>query len=231
MAAAGPVAAIIVAAGQGTRMGDIDKPFAPLCDRPLLTHTLAPFPACPRIDAIALVLAPHNLEPGRQLVAHYSFSKVTAICPGGRRRQDSVRCGLQALPPCRWLLVHDGARPLVTTDLIERALAEAEEGGAAVPALPIADTVKEAEPDGLVTRTLDRRRLWAVQTPQAFRYDLLFRAHQEVTTDVTDDAAMLEALGLPVKLFPGSPLNLKVTTPQDLRLAEALLQARSKGQK
>lgn len=230
--AASPVAAIIVAAGQGARMGGIDKLFTLLGGQPLLAHTLAPFQACTRIDTIALVLAPDNLERGRQLVAHYRFTKVSAICPGGPRRQDSVRCGLATLGPpgragCHWLVVHDGARPLVTTDLIERALSEAAATGAAVPALPISDTVKEANPQGFILRTLDRRRLWAIQTPQAFRYDLLRRAHEEVTADVTDDAAMLEALGLPVKLFPGSPLNLKVTTAKDLRLTEALLQARA----
>jgi 2-C-methyl-D-erythritol 4-phosphate cytidylyltransferase len=121
--------------------------------------------------------------------------------------------------------VHDGARPLVTARLIEEALAAAQEVGAAVPAIPVADTIKQTDNRDYVLRTLNRSSLWASQTPQVFRYDLLRRAHQEVSSDVTDDAAMLEALGLPVKVFPGSPLNLKVTTPEDLRLAEALLLA------
>ena len=225
------VAAIVVAAGQSTRMLGMDKLFAPLGDRPLLAHTLAPFQACPRIDAIALVLAPENLERGQQLVAHYALAKVSVVCRGGPRRQDSVRCGLDALGPpgragCQWVVVHDGARPLVSVDLVERALAEAQATGAAVPALPISDTVKETDATGQALRTLDRTYLWAVQTPQAFRYDLLCRAHQEVTADVSDDAAMLEALGLPLKLFPGSRFNLKVTSPDDLSLVEALLARR-----
>ncbi len=119
--------------------------------------------------------------------------------------------------------MHDGARLLVNP-LISEGLEAAQETGAAVPALPITDTVKSAGPDGTVERTLDRGRLWAAQTPQVFRYDLLLRAHREITADVTDDAAMLEALGLPVKLYPGSPLNIKVTSPDDLRTAEALLE-------
>jgi len=239
--------AIIVAAGSGTRMAGpstgsgqaLDKLFAPLGGRPLLAHTLAAFQECPAVERLVLVLSPANLDRGRQLVQSYGFDKVNRVCAGGPRRQDSVRLGLealrqgsgqapstssgQALGPCQWVAVHDGARPLVTPDLILAALETAGETGAAVPALPLADTIKEAGPDGLVLRTLDRGRLWAVQTPQVFRYDLLLRAHQEITADVTDDAAMLEAQGLPVKIFPGSRINLKVTTPEDLRLAEAIL--------
>ena len=123
---------------------------------------------------------------------------------GGERRQDSVRAGLEALGACDYVAVHDGARPLVTPELIERGLEAARETGAAAPAVPLADTVKEAGADGIVVRTLDRSRLWAVQTPQVFRYELLMRAHREVTADVTDDAAMVEALGEPVRLFEGA---------------------------
>jgi 2-C-methyl-D-erythritol 4-phosphate cytidylyltransferase len=120
--------------------------------------------------------------------------------------------------------VHDGARLLVSAELIERGLKAARETGAAVPAVPVADTVKVAAEDGAVERTLDRSRLWAAQTPQVFRYDLLLRAHREVAVEVTDDAQMVEALGGRVRLFPGSSLNIKVTNHEDLRLAEALLQ-------
>jgi 2-C-methyl-D-erythritol 4-phosphate cytidylyltransferase len=201
-----------------------DKLFATIGGRPLLAHTLARFQESPEVDRIVLVMSEANLRRGRDLVAEHAFGKVSAVCAGGPRRQDSVRLGLEALGPCEWVLVHDGARPLVTAELIERGLAAARETGAAVAAVPVADTVKLAAPDGTVERTLDRGRLWAAQTPQVFRYDLLLRAHREVTAEVTDDAAMLEALGLPVKLYEGSPANIKVTTPEDLRLAEALLE-------
>jgi len=240
--------AIIVAAGGSTRMGAVDKLFADLGGRPLLARTLQAFEDSPLVERIVLVLSAANLERGRALAQECGIDKLSAVRVGGPRRQDSVRLGLEALGPCEWVLVHDGARPLVTTALIERGLAAARETGAAVAAVPIADTVKVTASDGTVESTLDRKGLWAAQTPQVFRYDLLLRAHREVTADpstslppgspggaglggsgdtagFTDDAAMLEALGLPVKLYEGSPANIKVTTPEDLRLAEALLEA------
>ena len=227
------VGAVIVAAGGSTRMSGADKLFATIGGRPLLAHALARFQESPLVERIVLVLSAANLERGRTLAAEFGIDKLSALCEGGPRRQDSVRLGLealrqgsgQALGPSEWVLVHDGARPLVTTELIERGLAAARETGAAVPAVPVADTVKQTGPEGTVERTLDRKGLWTAQTPQVFRYDLLLRAHREVTAEVTDDAAMLEALGLPVKLFEGSPTNIKVTTPEDLRMAEALLEA------
>ncbi len=223
--------AVIVAAGSGTRMAGMDKVFALLAGRPLLSHTLTAFQECPAVTRIALVLSAANMERGRALASDGGLGKVSAICPGGERRQDSVRIGLEALGACDWVAVHDGARPLVTGQLIAAGLQAARETGAAIPALPLADTVKEAGVDGRVARTLDRSRLWAVQTPQIFRYDTLLRAHREVTTDVTDDAAMLETIGEPVKLFAGDRRNIKVTTPEDLALAEALLATRDMGQK
>ncbi|HLA19598.1 MAG TPA: 2-C-methyl-D-erythritol 4-phosphate cytidylyltransferase [Dehalococcoidia bacterium] len=215
----------MVAAGGSIRMAGADKLFAPLGGVPLLVRALRAFQDSPLVDRIVLVLSAGNLERGRALADACGVDKLTAACEGGPRRQDSVRLGLEALGPCEWVLVHDGARPLVSAELIERGLAAARETGAAVPAVPLADTVKLAAADGTVERTLDRSHLWAAQTPQVFRYDLLLPTHREVTADVTDDAAMLEALGLPVKLFEGSAANIKVTTPEDLRLAEALLAA------
>jgi 2-C-methyl-D-erythritol 4-phosphate cytidylyltransferase len=206
-------------------MGSADKLFADLGGAPLLARALQPFQDSPLVGRVVLVLSAANLERGRKLAEDVGIGKLAAACEGGPRRQDSVRLGLEALGACDWVLVHDGARPLVSPELIERGLAAARETGAAVPAVPLADTVKQAAADGTVERTLDRGRLWAAQTPQVFRYDLLLRAHREVTPDVTDDAAMLEAIGLPVKLFEGSPVNVKVTTPEDLRLAQALLEA------
>jgi len=206
-------------------MGDTDKLFAPLGGQPLLARALRAFQDSPLVDRIALVLSAANLERGRALADACGVGKLTAACEGGPRRQDSVRLGLEALGGCEWVLVHDGARPLVSAGLIERGLAVARETGAAVPAVPLADTVKQAAADGAVEQTLDRSRLWAAQTPQVFRYDLLLRAHREITAEVTDDAAMLETLGLPVKLFEGSATNIKVTTPEDLRLAEAIIRS------
>lgn len=228
------VGAIIVAAGGSSRMQGADKLFVRLAGRPLLAHVLARFQEAREVDKIVLVVSSANLQRARGLVAEYGIDKVAAVCEGGTRRQDSVRLGLSALGrlgESEWVLVHDGARILVDPCITE-GLEAARETGAAVPAVPITDTVKETDPEGTVLRTLDRGRLRAAQTPQVFRHDLLLRAHEEVSADpstalragFTDDAAMLEALGLPVKLYPGSPLNIKITTPEDLRTAEALLQ-------
>lgn len=206
-------------------MAGADKLFTEVAGQPLLAHAIAPFQECASIERIVLVMAPLNLKRGRDLVERYGFTKATALVKGGERRQDSVRLGLEALGGCDYVAVHDGARPLVTPELIARGLEAARETGAAAPALPIADTVKEAGPNGIVLRTLDRSRLWAVQTPQVFRYELLLRAHREITADVTDDAAMVEALGEPVRLFEGSRANIKVTTVEDLTLIEALTAA------
>lgn len=219
----GRVGAIVAAAGASARMASADKLFAAIAGTPLLARVLAALEESPRVDSIALVLSAANLERGRQLCAEHGFGKVAAVCEGGVRRQDSVRLGIEALGECDWVLVQDGSR-LMVEPVIEAGLEAARETGAAIPALPISDTVKQADPGGPIERTLDRRRLWAAQTPQVFRYDLAVRAHREVSGDMTDDAAMLEALGLPVALFPGSPLNLKVTTSYDLRLAEAILE-------
>ncbi len=220
----GRVGAVIVAAGASTRMGGIDKVMAPLGERPLIAHPLLTFEGSPLVDALVLVVSAANLDWARGLVEALGLAKVRDVCPGGALRQESVRLGLEALGHCDWVLVHDGARPFVSPRLLEDALMAAQETGAAVPALPLADTVKEVDGDAVV-RTLDRSRLRAVQTPQAFRYDLLLEAHRRASGEVTDDASLVEAMGITVKVFPGSPYNLKVTTPADLELARALLAA------
>jgi len=225
----GSVGAIIAAAGQSRRFGEGDKLFAPLAGRPLILHTLIAFEVCRAVDRVVLVLAAESLERGRRLVEAAGFDKVAAVCPGGPRRRDSVRLGLEALGECRWVVVHDGARPLVTAALIEAALAAAAETGAAIAAVPVVDTLKEAAEDSLITRTLDRRNLWAAQTPQVFAYELLCEAHRLAANDATDDAALVEALGRRVKVFPGSPRNLKVTTAADLALAQALVAESGEG--
>jgi len=217
------VGVIVAAAGRSERMGGRDKLFAVVGGRPLLAHSLSAFDACRSVDRVVLVLSPENMERGRELVAEAGFSKVAAVCQGGERRQDSVRNGLDALASCQWVVVHDGARPLVTAELIERGLEVAKETGAAIAALPIVDTVKEVEPPDLIGRTLSRGRLWAAQTPQVFRYDILREAYQRAQGEATDDAALVEKLGHQVKVFEGSPRNIKVTTAADLALVEALL--------
>ncbi len=229
------VGAIVAAAGRSLRMSGADKLFAIVGGSPLLAHTLLAFEVCRLVERIVLVLSPESLQRGQALVRDCGFDKVAAVCPGGKRRQDSVRLGLEALTPCQpygppgWVVVHDGARPLVTAELIERGLEAAGDTGAATAAVPAADTIKQVDPSGLVLRTLDRADLWAVQTPQVFRYDLLCEAHRQAQAEVTDDAALVEGMGSRVKVFTGSPRNIKVTTAQDLALVEALLAQEGQG--
>ena len=217
------VGAIILAAGSGTRMAGLDKLFTEVAGRPLLAHAITPFQESESVSRIVLVVSALNLKRGRELVADFSFTKAEQLVTGGPRRQDSVHIGLEALEDCDYITVHDGARPLVSRGLIERGIEALRQVGAAVPALPVTDTLKEARADGSVVRTVDRTDLYAVQTPQFFRRELLERVHREVTSDATDDAAMFEALGLPARIFEGDARNIKVTAPQDLQIVGALL--------
>lgn len=221
------VGAVIVAAGRSTRMGGVDKTFAPILGRPLVAHTLDRFESSSLIDQIVLVLAEDSLEQGLKLVEERGYSKVAHVCAGGQRRQDSVRNGLELLSLCDWVMVHDGARPCLDDAMLQRGLDAAAECGSAVAGVPVKDTIKLVTPDQMVSETPDRSRLWAAQTPQVFRYSLLLEAHQTCTQDVTDDAAMVESLGHPVKMFLGAYENIKVTTADDLVIAEAFLKASS----
>jgi 2-C-methyl-D-erythritol 4-phosphate cytidylyltransferase len=217
------VGAIIVAAGSGTRMEGHDKLFSLVAGRPLLAHAVAAFEECWSVNRIMVVLSDANFERGRAMIEEQRFSKVVGMCTGGVRRQDSVYCGLQNLGEVDWVAVHDGGRPLIRPGMIARGLEAARETGASVPVIPLADTIKEIDASETVVRTLDRSRLRGAQTPQCFRYDLLLRAHREITEDVTDDAAMMEMLGVRVKTYEGRRRNIKITTPDDLALAEAWL--------
>ena len=223
---------VIVAAGSGRRMaGDdglpVDKVFLPLLGRPLLAYTISAFEACPAVAEIVLVLGEHNIEKGRELAEREHWSKLTHICLGGERRQDSVKAGLDRLTGCEWVMVHDGARPCVTAELAEAGLARAREAGAAVPVVPLSDTVKKLDPHGSIVETPPREELWAVQTPQVFRADLLRRAYALNLDGATDDASLVERMGHAVGTFPGSPENIKVTTQVDMLLAEAILSGRA----
>ena len=220
------VGAVVVAAGSSSRMAGVDKIFAPVLDRPLVCFALDQLEAFPPVTEIVLVLDSGSLTQGRELVDARGYRKVTHVCPGGKRRQDSVRSGLDALTPCDWVIVHDGARPCLDLPMLERGLAAVQEAEAAVAGVPVKDTIKVVSDQGAVVDTPDRKSLWAAQTPQIFRYDLLRDAHDRCIEDVTDDAMMVESLGHSVKMFLGSYENLKVTTPEDLILAEAFLKQR-----
>lgn len=217
-------AAIIVAAGRGERMGGVDKMFAPLAGKPVLAWVVDSFQKCPLIDQIVVVLAKQNLERGKELAREKVWSKVTDICPGGEERQQSVSAGLSQLKDCYWVVIHDGARPLITESLIKNGLEAAKESGAAVAAVPVTDTIKLVDNNGFVMGTPPRESLWAVQTPQVFRFDIITEAHHRAQGMATDDAVLVERLGYRVKLYMGSYDNIKITTPSDLALAEILVQ-------
>lgn len=204
-------------------MGGIDKIFAPVLGWPLVNYSLDQLERCPSVDQIALVLDVKALERGASLVRERGYRKVVQLCPGGERRQDSVFNGLKALAGCEWVIVHDGARPCLDDKMLRRGLAAAQECGAAVAGVPCKDTIKVVSTDMKVEDTPDRATLWVAQTPQVFRYRILMDAHQRCASDVTDDAMMVESFGYPVKMFLGAYENLKVTTPDDLALAETLL--------
>ena len=216
-------AAIIVAAGAGKRFGE-PKQFAYLRGKPVLEWTLETFHSHPEVDALILVL------PDEQSLKHYQlrYPKVVDCVPGGERRQDSVWQGFRLLvakEPPEIVLVHDGARPLVRAELISRVIAVARVDGAAVPVLPIEDTIKEAR-EGRVVGTVDRTFLARAQTPQGFRFEVLKKALEAGRRDRfqgTDESALAERLGIPVTAVAGDPRNIKITTPIDMNIAEALL--------
>ena len=222
------VGAVVVAAGQGRRMGGIDKGFLLLAGKPLVAHSIDVLNRCSKIDSITLVVSTNSVTQGRRLVDERGWNKVVDVCPGGKRRQDSVWHGLRALLDMDWIIVHDGARPCVEEGIFLRGLNEALKSNVAVAALPVKETIKVADDQGLVTKTLDRSHLWATQTPQVFRTSLLVQAHQAISGDVTDDAAMVERIGCPVQVFTGTEHNIKITTTEDIVIAETFLASRGK---
>ncbi len=223
------VAAVVVAAGRGQRLAAPDKVLLPLAGQPMLAWSLTAIAATPQIGAVVVVAGEHTIAAVEALVQARGFHKVVAIVPGGERRQDSVTAGLAALPgQTEVVLIHDGARPLADPDLFRRCAEAAAAGGAVIAAMPVADTLKRVtDADLVITSTVDRSGLWAAQTPQAFRLDVLQRAFAaNAGADVTDEALLCEAAGIPVRVVPSSSANLKVTHPEDVAVAEALLRAR-----
>jgi len=224
------VRAIVVAAGQSKRMGeDTDKQLLTLSGRPVLAHSLAILDQAEDIKEYVLVVNIRHLQKFSQLArGEWGCRKLAGIVPGGIRRQDSVWEGLQALPRDTGIvLVHDGARPFVSSELISKVIEQARKWGAATLAVPINDTVKKVDSQGLVLNTIPRESLWLTQTPQAFICSLLLEAHRwarAAQMSATDDASLVEATGHCVRVVEGSSLNIKITTPDDLAMALAIAQ-------
>ena len=223
--------AIILGGGSGRRMGaDVNKVFLPLRGIPAIVRAIVPFTGY--CAGAVVVAAADEVEDMRALLARYGLSRfVKAVVAGGSERQHSVRNGLQALPAdAEYVLIHDGARALVTEAVISRAIKSVDIHGSGVAAVPVVDTIKRAAPDGLVQETPDRSTLYAIQTPQAFKLEVILGAHEKAREDGflgTDDASLLEHAGIPVYLSVGDRENIKLTTPTDLELAEVILQIRS----
>jgi len=229
------VAAVVVAAGRGNRMGTyLNKVFLPLAGKPVLAHTLQVLEQSPLIGEVVVVAAAGEEPACTNLIRQHRLAKVRTVATGGAQRSDSVARGLSALQTASGLVaVHDGARPLFTPDLLARVVLAATVDGAALAAVPVKDTIKIARGDGLVESTADRATLWAAQTPQVFRLPLLraaYRQPAEMVAAVTDDASLVEAMGVPVRLVMGSYENIKITTPEDLVLAEAIIRQRQLAQ-
>ena len=234
--------AIIVAAGTSQRMG-FDKLFADLGDRPVVAHSVAAFQACPTVGSIVLVTRPEKKTVFQELAHTQGWTKLHAILSGGAQRHLSVWNGLQTLAgetsgtpgndpdaAAHFVAVHDGARPLVTPEVIARCYELAQQVGAACCAAPVSDTLKRADAHRHICGSVDRTNLWAVQTPQIFSLPLLLRAYKEVIDagqTVTDETSAMESIGQPVALLNSGDFNLKITYPQDLELARHLLKLKA----
>jgi len=225
------VVAIIVAAGSGTRMkSDVNKHLLLLAGKPVIVHTLEVFQRCAQIDAVVLVTSKENLRPYRILVAEHALSKVEQIVLGGATRRDSVYNGLQAVEDADIVLIHDGARPLIAEPEFKAVIRDANDYGAAVVAVSAKDTTIRAQ-DGFIETGLERSALWQVQTPQGFKTGIIKEAYEAAQRDgvqSTDDTGLVTRLGGAVKVTAGSYANIKITTPEDLAIAESLLQMRDK---
>lgn len=220
--------AVIVAAGKGKRMGtEISKQFLPLCGKEILAHTVEKFEKAACIRDIILVTGGDALQDVRQMVQEYGWKKIISVTEGGKERQDSVFLGLQQVPQdTEIVLIHDGVRPFVTEEILERSIAAAKEIGGCVAGVPAKDTIKVCDAEGFAIATPDRSTLRQIQTPQTFRRNEILAAYEKAKADGflgTDDASVAEHSGFPVRVIMGSYSNIKITTKEDLLIGAAFL--------
>ncbi len=224
---------IVPTAGAGIRMGaEVKKQYLPLGGEPILAHTLRALHNCAEIDAIILVVPEEDKAfCEEKIVAPYRFDNVISIVAGGKERQDSVYAGLQAIESEPELVViHDGVRPFLTTQMVKETVQSATQGISASTGVPVSDTTKSVNKEHMVIKTLSRETLWSIQTPQAFPYHSLLTAYEAAFKDGfygTDDAALIERIGLPVRIVMGSHDNIKITSPSDLAIGESILKQRT----
>ena len=228
------ISAIIVAAGKSRRMGNgLDKQYMAIGNIPVLARTLIAFEGIESIDRIVLVVEADKIEYCTEnIVKKYDINKVVKIVPGGDKRQQSVMNGLGCIKDISGIVItHDGARPFITSKIIEKSIEEAYINGAAVCAVPVKDTIKVSDSNLFIKDNPQRDSLYAVQTPQTFRYEILYNAHVQALKDGftgTDDAVLVSRIGVKVKLFEGCYENIKITTPEDIYIAEAILKYRDR---
>lgn len=228
----GKCTAVVLAAGQGKRMqSQVQKQFLEIEGYPVLYYSLRAFQNSPKIDEIILVTGAESIAYCESEIRDkYGFTKITHIIPGGKERYDSVYAGLLACTDCSYVYIHDGARPFLTEEIIENGWEGVQATGACVIAMSSKDTIKISDADGYVEETPERSRVWNIQTPQIFRYDLIRKAHESIRqkdmSNVTDDAMVIEQeTGVRVKLARGSYYNMKITTPEDILVAERFVPA------
>jgi len=220
------VTAIVLAAGRGARFkSKISKPLSHIKAKPVIIHCLSAFSRHPYIRDIVVVANPSNIKKITDKIKQYRVGKISRIVLGGRQRQDSVYCGLKAISPrAELVLIHDGVRPFVDKKTISLTIKEAGKCGAAIAGVPVKATIKRVNGKGVVRETINRDGLWEIQTPQVFKKGLILKAYRKFgDTFVTDDASLVEKMGVPVKMVMGSYFNIKVTTPEDISLAEAMV--------
>lgn len=221
--------AVIVSAGKGKRMNrTVPKQYLPLQGIPVLGHTLLAFDQCPEVDKIILVVPRNDVSFCReQLLSGLKLDKPISVIAGGERRQDSALNGILAIDDTDGIvIIHDGVRPLIHIKLISQCIKEADIHGACILGIPLQDTLKCVDQHGRIQKTLLRENMWLAQTPQAFKYKLIHAAHeagQKEGFEATDDASLLERIGIPVHVITGSKHNLKITTQEDFNLADAIL--------
>lgn len=224
------VSAVIVAAGSSKRMNGENKQFIPLCEIPILARTLSAFEESLHVREVVIVTKKLSFLKVASIVKEFGFSKVTNMVVGGETRQESAEFGFKAISKdAEFVAVHDGARPLITSECIDKVIEDAYEKGASAAAVPVKDTLKIADENGFVVSTPDRKSLFAVQTPQVFKVDLYAKALEnakEKNRNFTDDCQLVEAIKTPVHLVEGSYTNIKITTKEDITQAEAILRAR-----
>lgn len=218
---------MVLAAGQGKRMkAGRNKQFIELEGKPVIIHTLTVFENDPMCEDIKLVINEKEVPLFEELLATHGIAKVSEMVLGGKERQDSVYNGLQAMENAEIVLVHDGARPFIRQEVIHRLVEKAKLDGAAIVGVPVKDTIKKVNPDLLIMETVERAALWMIQTPQAFQYPILQKAHRQAKEERylgTDESSLVERIGVPVHMVEGDYENIKLTTPEDLIVANAIL--------